>query len=93
MKHTVRVTHCISLLQSIERYAQSEVWELHNNYYIKVDTFEERHLIAQLQKQQLLALKALHKMDEFLEAAKCKRKDLKKQQKEIKETLNKLNKL
>ena len=93
MNYPVRVTHCISLLKSIEKYAQSREWEMHGKYYINIDTIEERELIVQLEKQQLLALKALYKIDEFLEAAKYTRKKLKKQQKEIKETLDKLNKL
>jgi hypothetical protein len=65
MNYPVRVTHCISLLKSIERYAQSRVYKIDKDYYIEVDTIEEHHLIMQLHKQQELSIKTLNKLSEL----------------------------
>lgn len=65
MNYPVRVTHCISLLKSIERYAQSRVYKIGKDYYIEVDTIEEHHLIMQLNKRQELSIKTLNKLNEL----------------------------
>ena len=67
MKYRVKVTHCISQLKNIKKFANAKFLKGWNDIYIDVDDVATLIAIEDLEMYMAAALKALTRLEELTE--------------------------